>query len=158
MNLQTLAGSNDPEGIESSKQLGWSKAVELVKVARRDQQNFESATWLHKARSLPKEEFKAEVERELVLNRRNKIGRESMAKAFGRFGSVSMSSFATRLRDRPKGSQPELLRSVVPWANLPSRGSTLLSSPPPAESVCPKTTSYTEARYRVPAEQTRRCW
>jgi hypothetical protein len=48
------------------KQVGWSKAVELVKVARRDQQHFESATWLHKARSLPKEQFKAEVERELT--------------------------------------------------------------------------------------------
>jgi len=48
------------------KQVGWSKAVELVKVARRDPQHFESATWLHKARSLPKEEFKAEVERELT--------------------------------------------------------------------------------------------
>jgi hypothetical protein len=52
------------------KQVGWSKAVELVKVARRDQQRFESATWLHKARSLSKEQFKAEVERELT-------GRES---------------------------------------------------------------------------------
>jgi hypothetical protein len=48
------------------KQVGWSKAVELVKVARRDPQRFESATWLHKARSLPKQEFKAEVERELT--------------------------------------------------------------------------------------------
>ena len=48
------------------KQVGWAKAVELVKVARRDRQRFESATWLHKARSLPKEEFKAEVERELT--------------------------------------------------------------------------------------------
>ena len=48
------------------KQVGWAKAVELVKVAKRDQQQFESATWLHKARSLPKEDFKAEVERELT--------------------------------------------------------------------------------------------
>ncbi len=46
------------------------KAIELVKVARRDGQHFESATWLHKAQSLPKEQFKAEVERELT-------GRES---------------------------------------------------------------------------------
>ena len=52
------------------KKLGWSKAIELVKVARRDGQRFESATWLHKAQSLPKEQFKAEVERELT-------GRES---------------------------------------------------------------------------------
>ena len=48
------------------KQVGWSKAVELVKVARHDPQGFESATWLHKARSLPKQQFKAEVERELT--------------------------------------------------------------------------------------------
>ena len=52
------------------KQIGWSKAIELVKLARRDGQHFESATWLHKAQSLPKEQFKAEVERELT-------GRES---------------------------------------------------------------------------------
>ena len=38
--------------------------------SRRDGQGFESATWLHKAQSLPKEQFKAEVERELT-------GRES---------------------------------------------------------------------------------
>ena len=41
------------------KQVGWAKAVELVKLARRDGQGFESATWLHKAQSLPKEQFKA---------------------------------------------------------------------------------------------------
>jgi hypothetical protein len=45
------------------------KAIKLVKVARRDGQHFESATWLHKAQSLPKQQFK-EVERELT-------GRES---------------------------------------------------------------------------------
>jgi hypothetical protein len=39
-------------------------------VARRDGQEFDCATWLHKARSLPKDEFKREVERELT-------GRES---------------------------------------------------------------------------------
>jgi len=48
------------------KEVGWTKAVELVKLARRDQQHFESATWMHKARILPKAEFKAEVERELT--------------------------------------------------------------------------------------------
>ena len=37
-----------------------------MKVVRRDGQRFESATWLHKAQSLPKEQFKAEVERELT--------------------------------------------------------------------------------------------
>jgi hypothetical protein len=35
------------------QQVGWTKAVELAKVARRDGQRFDSATWLHKARELP---------------------------------------------------------------------------------------------------------
>ncbi len=48
------------------RQVGWSKAAELVKVARRDGQRFDCATWLHKARELPKEEFKREVERHLT--------------------------------------------------------------------------------------------
>ena len=46
--------------------MGWSKAAELVKVARSEGQRFDCSTWLHKARSLPKEEFKREVERHLT--------------------------------------------------------------------------------------------
>jgi hypothetical protein len=42
----------------------------LAKVARRDGQEFDCATWLHKARSLTKDQFKQEVEKELT-------GRES---------------------------------------------------------------------------------
>jgi hypothetical protein len=48
------------------QQVGWAKATELAKVARRDGQRFESATWLHKARRMPKEDFKREVEKELT--------------------------------------------------------------------------------------------
>jgi len=40
--------------------------VEMVKVARRDGENFDCATWLHKADELPKEEFKREVEKHLT--------------------------------------------------------------------------------------------
>jgi len=40
--------------------------VELTKLARRDGQEFDCATWVHKARSMPKEEFKREVEKELT--------------------------------------------------------------------------------------------
>ena len=46
--------------------IGWSKAVEMVKVARRDDERFDCATWLHKAEELPKEEFKREVEQHLT--------------------------------------------------------------------------------------------
>ncbi len=48
------------------KQVGWTKAAELVKVARSEGQRFDCATWMHKACSLPKEEFKREVERHLT--------------------------------------------------------------------------------------------
>jgi hypothetical protein len=48
------------------REVGWSKAVELVKVARKDGEEFDCATWLHRARELPKEGFKTEVERYLT--------------------------------------------------------------------------------------------
>ena len=48
------------------RQVGWTKAADLAKVARRDGQKFDCATWLHKAQELPKEEFKREVERHLT--------------------------------------------------------------------------------------------
>ena len=38
----------------------------MAKVARRDGQEFDCATWLHKARSLTKDQFKQEVEKELT--------------------------------------------------------------------------------------------
>jgi hypothetical protein len=48
------------------KEVGWSKATELAKVARRDGAEFDCATWLHRAQQLPKEEFKREVEKHLT--------------------------------------------------------------------------------------------
>jgi len=38
------------------QQVGWPKSTELAKVARRDRQRFDCATWLHKARELPKDQ------------------------------------------------------------------------------------------------------
>jgi hypothetical protein len=46
--------------------VGWSKATELVKVARKDGDHFDCATWLHKAKELPKEGFKSAVEQHLT--------------------------------------------------------------------------------------------
>ena len=48
------------------REVGWSKAIELAKVARRDGEEFDCATWLHKAKQLAKEGFKGEVERHLT--------------------------------------------------------------------------------------------
>ena len=48
------------------REIGWSKAVELVRVARREGEDFDCATWLHKAKEMPKEGFKDEVQRHLT--------------------------------------------------------------------------------------------
>ena len=56
-----------PEVKRELKQVGWTKGVELAKLARRGNgKEFDCATWLHKARELPKEEFRREVEQELT--------------------------------------------------------------------------------------------
>jgi len=56
-----------PEVKRELKQVGWTKGLELAKLARRnDGQEFDCATWLHKAKVLPKEEFQREVEKELT--------------------------------------------------------------------------------------------
>jgi hypothetical protein len=55
-----------PQARKELKEVGWTKGLELAKIARRDGQEFDSATWLHKARSLPKDQFKREVEKELT--------------------------------------------------------------------------------------------
>ena len=47
-------------------QVGWAKATDLARVARRDGENFDCATWLHKAKVLPKEDFKSAVELHLT--------------------------------------------------------------------------------------------
>jgi len=46
--------------------IGWTKARELAKVARREGERFESAPWVHRAQALPREEFKRAVERHLT--------------------------------------------------------------------------------------------
>src|SRR3989449_4385163 len=55
-----------PQVRRELKQVGWTKGLELAKLARRDGQEFDCATWLHKAREMPKEQFKREVEKELT--------------------------------------------------------------------------------------------
>ncbi|HXM60741.1 MAG TPA: hypothetical protein VN950_07765 [Terriglobales bacterium] len=55
-----------PQARKELKEVGWTKGLELAKIARRDRQHFDCATWLHKAREMPKEEFKQEVEKELT--------------------------------------------------------------------------------------------
>src|SRR5256886_9837869 len=55
-----------PEAKKGLKDVGWTKGLELAKIARRDREDFDCATWLHKAREMPKEQFKQAVEKELT--------------------------------------------------------------------------------------------
>jgi len=55
-----------PQARKELKEVGWTKGVELAKLARRDRQHFDCAIWLHKAREMPTEQFKHEVEKELT--------------------------------------------------------------------------------------------
>src|ERR1700685_4709362 len=48
------------------REVGWSKAPEMAKVARREGKAFDCANWLHKANELPTQEFKRAVERHLT--------------------------------------------------------------------------------------------
>src|SRR5712692_5423043 len=55
-----------PQVRRELKEVGWTKGLELAKLARRDRQGFDCATWLHKARAMPKDQFKHEVQKELT--------------------------------------------------------------------------------------------
>jgi hypothetical protein len=64
--LMSIHEQLPPQARKELKQVGWTKGLELAKVARRNGQQFDCATWLHKARVLPKEQFRHEVEKELT--------------------------------------------------------------------------------------------
>ena len=64
--LMSIHENLPPQVKKELKEVGWAKGIELVKLARRDRQNFDCATWLHKARQMPKEDFKKAVEKELT--------------------------------------------------------------------------------------------
>jgi hypothetical protein len=55
-----------PQVKKQLKEIGWTKGRELAKLARRDGQHFDCAPWVHKAREMPREDFRREIERELT--------------------------------------------------------------------------------------------
>ncbi len=55
-----------PQVRKELKEIGWTKGRELAKLARRDGQRFDCAPWVHKAREMPREDFRREVEKELT--------------------------------------------------------------------------------------------
>jgi hypothetical protein len=55
-----------PEIRRDLKDIGWTKGRELAKLARAEGKRFVCALWVHKARSMPTEVFRREVEKELT--------------------------------------------------------------------------------------------
>ena len=55
-----------PQVRKDLKSIGWTKGRELAKLARAEGQHFDCAPWVHKARTMPREQFTREVERELT--------------------------------------------------------------------------------------------
>jgi hypothetical protein len=55
-----------PQVRKDLKEIGWTKGRELAKLARAEGQRFDCAPWVHKARSMPREDFRREVEKELT--------------------------------------------------------------------------------------------
>ena len=49
-----------------NRRRAWTKGRELAKLARAEGQRFDCAPWVHKARSMPREDFRREVEKELT--------------------------------------------------------------------------------------------
>jgi hypothetical protein len=73
-NRNSFRGSSERRGKNShrrrvtnhSEMIVRAKANELVKVTRHEGSEFDCAPWVHKAKELPKEEFRREVERHLT--------------------------------------------------------------------------------------------
>jgi hypothetical protein len=55
-----------PEVRKDLNDIGWTKGRELAKLARAEGQRFDCAPWVHKARSMPREVFRREVEKQLT--------------------------------------------------------------------------------------------
>jgi len=64
--LMSIHENLPPQARKDLKSVGWTKGLELAKLARAGGQSFDCATWMHKAREMPKEEFRREVEKELT--------------------------------------------------------------------------------------------
>src|SRR5438270_8195281 len=54
-----------PQICRELKQIGWTKGLELAKVARSEGEHFKSAIWLHKAQTSATAEFKRKVNEHL---------------------------------------------------------------------------------------------
>jgi len=63
--LMSIHEQLPPQVRRELKEIGWTKGRELAKLARAEGQHFDCAPWVHKAQSMPREEFQREIEKAL---------------------------------------------------------------------------------------------
>ena len=59
--LRSIHEHLPPQARRDLKEVGWTKGLELAKIAKRDRQDLDCATWLHKVREMSKEEVKRQL-------------------------------------------------------------------------------------------------
>jgi hypothetical protein len=64
--LMSIHENLPPQARRKLKEIGWTKGLDLAKLAKRDGQKFNCAMWLHRAQKMSTDLFRREVERELT--------------------------------------------------------------------------------------------
>ena len=64
--LMSIHENLPPEARKQLKEVGWTKGLELAKLARKKRQHFDCAIWLHHAREMTTDQFKVEIEKALT--------------------------------------------------------------------------------------------
>lgn len=64
--LMSIHENLPPEARKQLKEVGWTKGLELAKLARKKRQNFDCAIWLHRAREMTTDQFRLEIARALT--------------------------------------------------------------------------------------------
>jgi hypothetical protein len=112
-----------PDAKKELKQVGWTKGMELAKLARAEGQGFDCATWLHKARLMPKEQFKREVEKELTGRETEpweiiyfKLYRSQIPVIEQAIETAALMLGTDKSRGFPSGGKPRQWRSICPSA------------------------------------------
>jgi hypothetical protein len=64
--LMSIHENLPPEARKELKEVGWTKGLELAKLAKKEKTQFNCAIWLHRARELPTDQFRLAIEKELT--------------------------------------------------------------------------------------------
>jgi hypothetical protein len=95
-----------PQARRQLKEVGWAKGVELAKLARRDKQHFDCATWLHRAREMPKEQFKPP--RQFLLDLLGTVGASKKQSATSRNSLLTVKNTGDFYFPGPNNDAPYL--------------------------------------------------